>query len=113
MSHVRYGYLLIRALLITTLFGTAAAKAASQEEKDSWVAANVVGTPEAYQSFLESHPTSTFAEKAFSAIAKTIPAKPKKKVVVPPKVVAPKKTKPGPTKSAKGPSGGKSGSGVY
>lgn len=112
MSHVRYGYLLIRALLIATLFGTAAAKAASQEEKDSWVAANVVGTPEAYQSFLESHPTSAFAEKAFSAIAKTIPAKPKKKVILP-KVVVPKKAKPAPTKAAKGPSGGKSGSGVY
>ncbi len=112
MSHVRYGYLLIRALLITTLFGTAAAKAASQEEKDSWVAANVVGTPEAYQSFLESHPTSAFAEKAFSAIAKTIPAKPKKKVIKP--KVAPKtKAKPGPTKSAKGPSGGSGGPGVY
>lgn len=113
MSHVRYGYLLIRALLITALFGSAAAKAASQDEKDSWVAANVVGTPEAYQSFLETHPTSAFAGKAFEAIAKTIPAKQKKKAVAP-KAPAKKPGKaPGKTPGATANAGGPGGAGVY
>ena len=74
MSHVRRRYLLIKAFLLSVLFGGAGAYGAAVEEVDAWRAANRLGTPEAYQTFLEAYPTSDFAAEAFTALADSLSA---------------------------------------
>ena len=69
MSGVKKRYLLLKALLVSMLFGQVAAHASSADERDSWMAASRLGTPDAYQSFLEAFPDSVFAEQAFEALA--------------------------------------------
>ena len=65
MSGVKKRYLLLRALLVSSLFGQAAAFASPADEKDAWMAASRVGTTDAYQSFLDEFPDSDFFEEAF------------------------------------------------
>ena len=50
-------------------FGLGAAQAAERAELNSWIAANRLGTPHAYESFLEAFPDSTYAEIAFEVLA--------------------------------------------
>ena len=68
MSRVKSRYLILKALLISYAFG-AGATAAERGELDAWIAANRLGTLEAYDSFLEEFPDSDFAEIAFEALA--------------------------------------------
>lgn len=88
MSSVWRGYLILRALVVTTLFGGSAASAASQEELDALISAHMLSTKEAYQSFLEAYPTSVFAQEVFDILANTFAAPVPPPPLVPP-VVAP------------------------
>ena len=67
MSRVKSRYLIVKALLISYAFGIGAVQAAERGELDTWIAANRLGTADAYQSFLDEYPDSAFAEDAFAA----------------------------------------------
>lgn len=69
MSRVKSRYLFLKALLVTYAFGVGAAAAVERGEIDAWIAANRLGSADAYQSFLEEYPSSAFAEDAFTALA--------------------------------------------
>ena len=69
MSGVKKRYLLLRAFLVSSLFGQVAAFASPADDRDAWMAASRVGTPDAYQSFMDEFPDSIFTEKAFEAWA--------------------------------------------
>ena len=69
MSRVKSRYLILKALLVSSVFGMGAAAAAERGELDAWIAANWLGSADAYQSFLEVYPDSAFAEHAFTALA--------------------------------------------
>lgn len=69
MSVVKQRYLLLRAILVSSLFGHVAAYAGPPNDRDGWMAASRVGTPAAYQSFMDEFPDSPFTEKAFEAWA--------------------------------------------
>ncbi len=84
MSSVWRGYLILRALLVTALFSGSAAHAASQDERDALIAAHMLGTKEAYQSFLEQFPASEFAKEVLDILTSTFAAP-----VAPPPVVPP------------------------
>jgi len=84
MSSVWRGYLILRALLVTTLFGGSAAQAESQDERDALIAAHMLGTKEAYQGFLEKFPASGFAKEVLDILTSTFAAP-----VVPPPIAPP------------------------
>ena len=90
MSQVWKGYLILRALLITTLFSAGASRAVADQERDALVSAHFLGTKEAYQSFLSEHPNSRFAPEVFGILADTFGLA--KKAVKP--IVKPRLTKP-------------------
>ena len=69
MSRVKSRYLIVKALLISYAFGMGGAQAAERGELDAWIAANRLGTPDAYESFLEAFPDGEFAEIAFELAA--------------------------------------------
>ena len=69
MSRVKSRYLIFKALLVSSVFGMGVAAAAERGELDAWIAANRLGTVDAYQFFLEEYPDSAFAEYAFTALA--------------------------------------------
>ena len=58
MSRVKSRYLILKALLVSSVFGKGAAAAAERGELDAWIAANRMGSTDAYQSFLESTRTA-------------------------------------------------------
>ena len=92
MSQVWKGYLILRALLISSLFGVGASRALADEERDALISAHFLGTQQAYQSFLSQYPNSRFAPEVFGILAEsfgkaTKPAKPK--VAKPAKTIAP------------------------
>lgn len=84
MSSVWRGYLILRALMVTTLFGGSAASAASQDEFDALFSAHMLSTKKAYMSFLEAYPTSAFAPEVFDIIANTFAAPAAPPPVAPP-----------------------------
>lgn len=69
MSRVKSRYMILKALLVSYAFGVGGAVAAERGELDTWIAANRLGTADAYQSFLEEYPDSAFADNAFEALA--------------------------------------------
>ena len=69
MSRVKNNYLLFKALLLSALVTGASAALASSRDRDAWIAANLLGTTEAYESFLEDFPDSKLAELALEALA--------------------------------------------
>ena len=68
MRRVKGRYIALKALLFSALFGGMAASAVTVEERDAWIAASMVGTTEAYESFLEGFPDSEFADQALEAL---------------------------------------------
>ncbi len=69
MSRIWKSYFILKAVLISMLFGNTAGRAQSDEERDALIAAHMVGTKEAYQGFLENYPASPFAAEVFDILA--------------------------------------------
>ena len=69
MSRIWKSYFILKAVLISMLFGNTDGRAQSDDERDALIAAHMVGTKEAYQGFLEKHPASPFAAEVFDILA--------------------------------------------
>ena len=66
MSQVKCRYLALKALMLTALFSVSAQ---ASTDRDAWISASLLGTTEAYESFLENFPDSKYAEPALEALA--------------------------------------------
>jgi hypothetical protein len=66
MSQVKCRYMALKALMLTAFFSVSAQAAV---DRDAWISASLLGTTEAYESFLESFPDSKYAEQALEALA--------------------------------------------
>lgn len=72
MSHVTKTFITLKALLLSLMFGASQVAADTAEERDAWNAAQMLGTREAYQAFLEAFPTSAHADQALSSMVSAI-----------------------------------------
>ena len=66
MSKVKSRYLALQALLISALFSNVSAQATP--DRDAWISASLLGTTEAYESFLEYFPDSKYADQALESL---------------------------------------------
>jgi outer membrane protein assembly factor BamD (BamD/ComL family) len=66
MSQVKCRYLALKALMLTALFSVSAQ---ASPDRDAWISASLLGTTEAYESFLEHFPDSKYAEQALESLA--------------------------------------------
>ena len=63
MSQVKCRYMALKALMLTAFFSISAQAAV---DRDAWISASLLGTTEAYESFLEYFPDSKYAEQETS-----------------------------------------------
>ena len=65
MSQVKSRYMALKALMLTAFFSVSAQ---ATVDRNAWISASLLGTTEAYESFLEYFPDSKYAEQALEAL---------------------------------------------